>query len=173
MLRSSTKVAGISAPVGQAWTHSPQATQVERPIGSSKSNTIFSEKPRPAIPMTSLTWTSRQARTHRLHAMQASRFTAMAGWLRSAAGVSRAGKRLASISMRSAQLQNFEIGSGECSRSGWSAIRSSNTNLREVLARSDAVLTFMPAVGLRMQLAASTRSPSTSTMQARQLPSGR
>jgi len=39
---SSTRVAGISAPVGQACTHSPQATQVEFPIGSSKSNTIFS-----------------------------------------------------------------------------------------------------------------------------------
>ena len=35
-------VDGISAPVGQACTHSPQATQVEAPIGSSKSNTIFS-----------------------------------------------------------------------------------------------------------------------------------
>ena len=41
-LAASTKVAGISAPVGQACTHSPQATQVEAPIGSSKSNTIFS-----------------------------------------------------------------------------------------------------------------------------------
>ena len=39
---SSTSVAGISAPVGQACTHSPQATQVDAPIGSSKSNTIFS-----------------------------------------------------------------------------------------------------------------------------------
>ena len=45
--------------------------------------------------------------------------------------------------------------------------------MRDALARSDAVFTFMPAVGVRMQLAASTRSPSTSTMQARQLPSGR
>ena len=35
----STIEAGISAPVGQAWTHSPQATQVELPIGSSWSNT--------------------------------------------------------------------------------------------------------------------------------------
>ena len=39
---SSSEVAGISAPVGQACTHSPQATQVDAPIGSSKSNTIFS-----------------------------------------------------------------------------------------------------------------------------------
>jgi hypothetical protein len=45
--------------------------------------------------------------------------------------------------------------------------------LRAVLARSEAIFTFMPAVGVRMQLAASTRSPSISTMQARQLPSGR
>src|SRR3546814_4083462 len=33
---SSSTEAGISAPVGQACTHSPQATQVEPPIGSSK-----------------------------------------------------------------------------------------------------------------------------------------
>ena len=39
-------------------------------------------------------------------------------------------------------------------------------------ARSLAVWTFMPGVGRRTQEAASTRSPSTSTMQARQLPSG-
>ena len=83
---ASTSVAGISAPVGQACTHSPQATQVEAPIGSSKSNTIFSPWPRPAMPMTSLTCTSRQARTQRLHWMQASRLTAMAGWLRSGVG---------------------------------------------------------------------------------------
>ena len=42
-----------------------------------------------------------------------------------------------------------------------------------VRARSEAVTTFMPAAGLRMQDAASTRSPSISTMQARQLPSAR
>ena len=47
------------------------------------------------------------------------------------------------------------------------------TMRRACTARSDAVVTFMPAVGLRMQDAASTRSPSTSTMQARQLPSAR
>ena len=36
-----TARAGISAPVGHAWTHSPQATHVELPIASSKSNTIL------------------------------------------------------------------------------------------------------------------------------------
>ena len=43
---------------------------------------------------------------------------------------------------------------------------------RAVLARSVWVFTFMPGVGVRRQLAASTRSPSISTMQTRQLPSG-
>jgi len=41
-LRVSSRDAGISAPVGQACTHSPQATQELSPIGSSKSKTIFS-----------------------------------------------------------------------------------------------------------------------------------
>ncbi len=78
------------------------------------------------------------------------------------------------MSILSAQFQNFDAGScASVLRSGWSAISSSNTILRAVLARSEADFTFMPAVGVRMQLAASTRSPSISTMQARQLPSGR
>ena len=42
-----------------------------------------------------------------------------------------------------------------------------------IVARGELVVTFMPAAGLRMQEAASTRSPAISTMQARQLPSGR
>ncbi len=65
--------------------------------------------------------------------------------------------------------------SGSCATSiaGWSVSSSSATILRAVLARSVWVLTFMPGVGVRMQLAASTRSPSISTMQTRQLPSGR
>jgi hypothetical protein len=41
------------------------------------------------------------------------------------------------------------------------------------LARSLAALTFIPGVGRRTQEAARTRSPSISTMQARQLPSAR
>src|SRR5205807_10446512 len=108
----STTLEGINAPVGHACTHSPQATQVEAPIGSSKSKTIFSLWPRPAMPITSLTCTSRQARTHRLHWMQASRLTAIATWLRSADGIlSRDGRRLVAMPMRSAQDQNFEAGS--------------------------------------------------------------
>src|SRR5262249_429144 len=162
-LASSTRVDGISAPVGQACTHSPQATQVEAPIGSSKSNTIFSVWPRPAMPMTSLTCTSRQARTHRLQWMQASRLTAMAGWLRSGSGAPRRGKGLVSTFWRVAVFQNSESGSCAMSCAGWSAMSSSTTMRRAVLARSVWVFTFMPGVGLRMQLAASTRSPSIST----------
>jgi len=45
--------------------------------------------------------------------------------------------------------------------------------LRAAVARSVWVLTFMPGRGSRMQEAARVRSPSTSTMQARQLPSPR
>ena len=44
---------------------------------------------------------------------------------------------------------------------------------RAFTARSVAVFTTMFGVGLRMQEAVRTRSPSTSTMQARQLPSAR
>ena len=40
-------------------------------------------------------------------------------------------------------------------------------------ARVLAALTSMPSLGWRMHDAASTRSPAISTMQARQLPSGR
>jgi len=77
------------------------------------------------------------------------------------------------MAMASTQLQNLDLGSWLSPRSGWSAISSSNTIWRDFLARSDAVFTFMPAAALRWQEAARTRSPSTSTMQARQLPSAR
>jgi hypothetical protein len=47
------------------------------------------------------------------------------------------------------------------------------TSARAPSALALAVVTRMPGCGVRMQEAASTRSPSISTMQARQLPSGR
>jgi hypothetical protein len=126
------------------------------------------------MPMTSLTWTSRQARTHKPHWMQASRLTRIAGWLGSLAQrASTAGKRLPVTPTASACPQKCEVGSCEFSRSGWSATRSSMTSERAFRARSVAVRTFMPMAGVRLQEAASTRSPSISTMQARQLPSGR
>ena len=39
-------MAGASAPVGQACTHSPHPTQLDTPIAVSKSNTIFDSAPR-------------------------------------------------------------------------------------------------------------------------------
>ena len=123
--------------------------------------------------MTSLTCTSRQARTQRLHWMQASRLTAIAGCELSGAHCSRIGKRLTSISWRSAHCQRRLPWSWASARGGWSASSSSITMRRAVRARSLPVCAFIPAAGFRMQEAASTRSPSISTMQARQLPSAR
>ena len=84
----SISVFSNSAPVGQACTHSPQVTQVERPIGSCMSKTGIVWPPRSAMPITSLTCTSRQARTQAPQAMQASRLTAMAGLVMSNSAVS-------------------------------------------------------------------------------------
>ena len=123
--------------------------------------------------MTSFTCTSRQARTHRVQWMQASSATRMAGWLASGAGASRAGNRLPVTSSRSAHCHRRDRESCAASRRGWSAISSSSTIPRAFRALSLPVLTVMPEVGRRMHEAASARSPSTSTMQARQLPSGR
>ena len=128
------------------------------------------------MPITSFTCTSRQARTQRLQWMQASRFTRIATWLSSSSGTcsrGRAGKRLAATPCASAMAQRWLERSCASARGGWSASSSSITIARALTARSEAVRTTMPAAGLRMQEAASTRSPSISTMQARQLPSGR
>src|SRR3990172_1338726 len=117
-MTGSTMDFGMSAPVGHAWTHSPQATHVDSPIGSSKSNTTLDPMLRNAIPMTSLTCTSRHARTHRLQWMQAPRLTAMAGWERSGGMMSRAAKRELSRPCLSAQCQNFELRSGDFALGG-------------------------------------------------------
>jgi hypothetical protein len=72
-----------------------------------------------------------------------------------------------------AHCQKFDWLSGPASADRMLLAKSSNTISRDFFARSVSVLTTMPAAGLRMQEAASTRSPPISTMQARQLPSGR
>ena len=98
----------------------------------------------------------------------------MAECVLSATGRSPLGKRRVGVTpMASTQFQKLDFGSWLPSRSGWSAISNSNTISRDFFARSLAVFTFMPATALRWHEAASTRSPSTSTMQARQLPSAR
>ena len=87
-------------------------------------------------------------------------------------GLARAGKRLAAISWRPAIVQNFETGS--CAASPrLIGHQQLDDHAARGLGAVGVVLTFMPGVGVRMQLAASTRSPSISTMQTRQLPSGR
>ena len=74
----------------------------------------------------------------------------------------------------STQSQKLGFGIVRIRAPGWSASSSSNTISRDFTARSDWPSSpSCPAAALRMQEAASTRSPSTSTMQARQLPSAR
>ena len=142
-------------------------------MGSPKSKTISERMPRPAMPITSLTCTSRQARTQRLQWMQASRLTAIAGWLTSADGAARAGKRPAVSPASSTQCHRSESGAWARARAGWSASSSSRTMRRAFTARSEPVITFIPGAGLRRHDGARTRSASISTMQTRQLPSER
>ncbi len=108
--------------------------------------------------------------------MQASRLTRIATWLASGPGTvsaGRTGNRLAATPCRSAISQNRLERSCAASRAGWSPSSNSMTIARAFVARSPAVVTTIPAAGLRTQEAASTRSPAISTMQARQLPSAR
>src|SRR3546814_3624035 len=77
------------------------------------------------------------------------------------------------IPIDDAQRQNADRLSGPSPAGRMLLARSSNTMARAFAARSLPVSTTMPSLGLRMQEAASTRSPSISTMQARQLPSAR
>ena len=167
---SAASRAGVSAPVGQACTHSPQATQVDAPIGSSMSNTIFACSPRRLRPITSFICSSRQARRQRVHWMQASSCTEIAGWLVSAGSGKRGAKRGLPISSLRAHSSTslwrvyWASGRSDC--------KSSSTIFCAFSARSLFVLTCMPACGVRQHDGASTRSPPTSTMQARQLPAG-
>src|SRR6266481_4205474 len=122
------------------------------------------------MPITSLTWTSRQARTHRPHWMQESRLTRIAGWLASPCQRSAAGKRLSVTSTFSAQCQNFESGSCEVSRAGWSATSSSITIFCAATARALVVLTFMPTLGVRLAEAADRRIAHRLAQFVQQLP---
>ena len=84
------------------------------------------------MPITSFTCTSRQARTHRLQWMQASRLTRIAGCEGSGSGWRRAGKRLAvSMPMASTHPQKRDFGSCESGWLGWSAMSSSKTISRD------------------------------------------
>ncbi len=173
---ASTLDAGISAPVGHAWTHSPQATHEDSPIGSSISKTIFASCPRPANPMTSFTWTSLHARTHKLHWMHASRFTFIATWLSSNKGIlsiSNSGNLLAETSSNFAMSHKWDDLSCAFSFDGWSVTNNSITIFRADFARWLSVLTTISGVGVLIHDAANVRSPSISTIHALQLPSDR
>ena len=121
--------------------------------------------------MTSLTCSSRHARTQRVHWMQASRLTAIAGCDTSAAGCARRAKR--GLPIASARCQKSSSESVLYDRSGMSDASSSTIIFCECTARALSLATSMPAVGCRQHDGASTRSPLISTMHARQLPSGR
>src|SRR5258706_14236957 len=94
--------------------------------------------------MTSFTWTSRQARTQRVHWMQASRFTAIAGCEISAFGCFLAAKRGSPTPRRLAQLSTL-FWSVYCSF-GMSESKSSSTIFCEVSARREVVVTSMPVL---------------------------
>jgi formate dehydrogenase major subunit len=71
------------------------------------------------------------------------------------------------------EVEGERVLAASCCRSVAAGMKVKTDSERAVTARSLAVVTFIPAVGFLTQEAASTRSPSTSTMQARQLPSAR
>src|SRR5262245_47311826 len=85
------------------------------------------------MPITSLTCTSRQARTQRLHWMQASRLTAIAGWLRSGAGAARRGNRLVVTPCRAAGSQNSDWGSCATALGGLVGGQQADPTARRVL----------------------------------------
>ena len=174
---SSTIVAGISAPVGQACTHSPQATQVEAAhrivevehdlfemaAAGHADDVVDLDLAAGADAEIALDAGVEIDRHRDMAAVRLRHLDPLA--LGEAAGLDLlALDDLPELAVRIVRVRRW---------SGWSVSSSSATILRAVLARSVWVLTFMPGVGVRRQLAASTRSPSISTMQTRQLPSGR
>src|SRR6516165_8764894 len=68
----------VSAPVGQLTMHSPQLTQLDRPIGRLLSKAIPAWYPLPRRASTKLFRISLQPRIQRSHRMHASWFTEMA-----------------------------------------------------------------------------------------------
>ena len=116
-------------------------------MGSSKSKTIFAAAPRWAYPITSLTCTSRQARTHRVHWMHASSRTVIPGCERSGSGCARVGNRPFVTPRRSAHSVSSE--SVRYVASGVSLTRSSSTIRCDARARSLCVWTTIPSLAVR------------------------
>ncbi len=98
----------------------------------------------------------------------------MAGLLRSGAGWWRPSKRGRRTPIFSAQTSSSDRKLyGDLPWPGMSDSSNSSTIFCECTARSELARTSMFVLGWRQQDGASTRSPLISTMQARQLPSGR
>jgi hypothetical protein len=118
-----------------------------------------------------LTCSSRQARTQRVHWMQASRLTAIAGC--EIVGERLRARREARLAdaEQALPLRELRIGLVDALRHVGGEHLDDDL-LRVHGARRDA-RHFHPVAGVRQQEGASTRSPLISTMQARQLPSGR
>ena len=142
-------------------------------MGSRWSKTIWAWPPRKAKPITSLPCSSRQARTQRVHWMQADRFTVMAGWLVSAGTAGRGAKRLWDTPRSSHQWSSslsWRKGAWPSGVGGTSARSNSSTRRWARCTRGVAVCTTMPDCTVRQHEALKVRSPCTSTTQARQLP---
>ena len=166
----------VSAPVGQAATHSPQVTHEDAPIGSFRSNAILVLYPLPLRPMTSLPWMSSQARTQRSHRMHASWLTAMTGLDRSSPRPEPAGRPAEPDSPKcsaraSSSLSAVVVCLGSCPAAGWSDNSSSVRVARLRSTSGVAVLTSMPSSHGRTHAAAYARAP-TSTTHMRQTPTG-
>src|SRR3546814_3139587 len=142
-------------------------------MGSWMSKTGMVRSPRAAMPMTSLTWTSRQARTQAPQAMQASRLTAMAGLEMSTPAStwpalanfdpSRSLPMVflgPEIPIDDAQRPQTDRLSGPSPARTMLLARSSNTMERAFAARSLPVSPPMPSLRLLLTEAARTRSPS-------------
>ena len=117
-----------------------------------------------AMPITSLTCTSRQARTQRLHWMQASRLTRIAGWLASGGQRGRAGKAARRDADAFGPCPERRVGSCEVARAGWSATQQFHHHARAAFgALASSVWTFMPA----RRLAACRRRPARARPRSR------
>ena len=97
--------------------------------------------------MTSLTCSSRQARTQRVHWMQASRFTAIAGCDRSACGCARA-RRSAACRRSSFVGPVVELGVERVGRLRHVGQQQLEHHLLAATARALSVVTSMPSVGI-------------------------
>ncbi len=166
---SATSRAGISAPVGQACTHSPQATQVESPIGSSMSNTIFAcvAAEGQADDVVDLLVA---AGAHAARALDAGVEVDGDRRVREVGRDRRARReaRLADAELRGplVELVVARVLASPACRTAAARAPASATAARARCRSSPSC----PAVGVRQHDGASTRSPLISTMHARQLP---